>query len=74
MAEATLNDVINRLRTDNAKQLEEQRDTTSAIESLSDNINDLLLQLEIQGLRSKETESEKRKGSDSRRTLTSSSG
>lgn len=61
MAEATLNDVINRLRTDNAKQLEEQRDTTAAIESLSDNINDLLLQLEIQGLRSKETESEKRK-------------
>lgn len=61
MAEATLNDVITRLRTDNEKQLREQRDTTVAVEELSGTIRALLEQMEAQRLRDKETEFEARK-------------
>jgi hypothetical protein len=75
MAEATLNDVIGRLRTDNAKQLEEQRDTTNAIQSLSAGLNALLVQLELQALRDKEAEAErKREATAAKSKATTSSG
>jgi methyl-accepting chemotaxis protein len=61
MAEATLNDVIARLRADNEKQLREQGDTTKAIEGLSGTIRGLLDYLELQGLRQKEADAEARK-------------
>ncbi len=61
MAEATLNDVIARLRTDNEKQLREQQDTTVAVEELSGTIRALLEQMEAQRLRDKESEFEARK-------------
>ena len=61
MAEATLNDVIVRLRTDNEKQLREQRDTTVAVEELSGTIRALLEQMEAQRLRDKESEFEARR-------------
>lgn len=61
MAEATLNDVIARLRADNEKQLREQGDTTKAIEGLSGTIRGLLDYLELQGLRQKEAEAEARR-------------
>lgn len=61
MADATLNDVISRLRTDNEKQLREQRDTTVAIEELSGTIRVLLEQMETQRLRDIELEFERRR-------------
>jgi hypothetical protein len=61
MAEATLNDVVNRLRTDNAKQLESQRDTTEAVSALTGSITALLTQLELNALKQKELDAEKRK-------------
>ena len=60
MAEATLNDVVNRLRTDNAKQLESQRDTTEAISALTGTISGLLTQMELEALRQKERDREAR--------------
>ena len=59
MAEATLNDVIARLRADNEKQLREQGDTTKAIEGLSGTILGFLQYIEIQALRQKEADAEK---------------
>jgi hypothetical protein len=61
MAEATLSDVITRLRTDNEKQLREQRDTTVAVEELSGTIRALLEQMEAQRLRDKESDFEARR-------------
>jgi hypothetical protein len=61
MADATLNDVIARLRSDNEKQLREQGDTTKAIENLSGTIRGLLDYLELQGLRQKEADAEARR-------------
>ena len=61
MAEATLNDVITRLRTDNEKQLREQQDTTVAVEELSGTIRALLEQMEAQRLRDKESDFEARR-------------
>ncbi len=61
MAEATLNDVIARLRTDNEKQLREQQGTTVAVEELSGTIRALLEQMEAQRLRDKESEFEARR-------------
>lgn len=61
MAEATLNDVITRLRTDNEKQLREQQGTTVAVEELSGTIRALLEQMEAQRLRDKESEFEARR-------------
>jgi hypothetical protein len=61
MADATLNDVIARLRADNDKQLREQSDTTKAVENLSGTIRGLLDYLEIQGLRQKEADAEARR-------------
>jgi hypothetical protein len=61
MADATLNDVIARLRADNERQLREQGDTTKAVENLSGTIRGLLDYLELQGLRQKEAEAEARR-------------
>ena len=58
MAEATLNDVIARLRLDNEKQLREQSATTDAISSLSGRLTALLVFLELQDLKNKELLSE----------------
>jgi hypothetical protein len=61
MADATLNDVIARLRADNERQLREQSDTTKAVENLSGMIRGLLDYLELQGLRQKEVDAESRR-------------
>jgi hypothetical protein len=71
MAEATLNDVIARLRADNEKQLREQGDTTKAIEGLSGTIRGLLDYLELQGLRQKEADAEARKKAIARKCQSS---
>ena len=59
MADATLNDVIARLRSDNERQLREQGDTTKAVENLSGTLRGFLEYLELQALRQKEADSEK---------------
>jgi hypothetical protein len=61
MAEATLNDVILRLRTDNEKQVREQRETTTAVEELSGTIRAFLEEMEAQRLRDKEKDFESRR-------------
>lgn len=61
MAEATLNDVIARLRLDNEKQLREQSGTTDAINELSGRLTALLTYLELEALKNKEALSEMRK-------------
>ena len=77
MAEATLNDVILRLRTDNEKQVREQRETTTAVEELSGTIRAFLEEMEAQRLRDKEKDFESRKratASSSAARAASSSG
>lgn len=59
MAEATLNDVIARLRSDNEKQVREQRDTTDAVNSLTKTIKVLMILMELQILKNQEAEAEK---------------
>jgi hypothetical protein len=76
MAEATLNDVIKRLQTDNDKQFREQHNTTVAVNSLTSTIKRLLQDQEARALRQAEIDDEARKrtaASVSTRTSSSSS-
>jgi hypothetical protein len=61
MAEATLNDVIKRLQTDNDKQFREQHNTTVAVNSLTSTIKRLLEDQEARALRQAEIDDEARK-------------
>lgn len=61
MADATLNDVILKLRADNDKQLKEQHSTTNAITSLSSTIRALLEKMEGDALKNREALLEARK-------------
>jgi len=75
MAEATLNDVIARLRSDNEKQVREQRDTTEAVNSLTKTIKVLMVLMELQILKNQEAEAEKeRKKSAAKSKKSSDSG
>lgn len=61
MADATLNDVVKRLRTDNAQLLQEQKNTTGSINTLVATMTRILEEQEAQALRDKEDAFEKRK-------------
>lgn len=65
MAEATLNDVIGRLRANNEKQLQEQKDTTAAVTTLSGTIRGLLDYLELEALKEKERNAEAKRAAAS---------
>jgi len=54
MADATLNDVILKLRADNDKQLREQHSTTDAVKNLSSTIRALLEKMEGDALKNRE--------------------
>ena len=72
MAEATLNDVISRLRDNNARQLEEQRSTTVAIEGLNSRITALLVLMELEALKKKEADAEAKRDRSAAKSKASS--
>lgn len=61
MAEATLNDVIGRLRVNNERQVNEQSNTTDAVNTLSGMMRGFLDYLELEALKQKERDAEARK-------------
>ena len=73
MADATLNDVILKLRADNDKQLREQHSTTNAITSLSSTIRALLEKMEGDALKNREAllEAKKKDNQDKKDKATS---